>query len=308
VRWQQDDLRSVAAEYICSFDLKQLHHQSIVYRHKISFMYLRDGHVLSFGIKDNLQAQAASIYPLTQSGYRYSDLSSSLSSTPHHLMPMFDLQPRRPLLEREQHNTMCRFKLRVCPYPHQDQISAFIFNPGSAEKWQHCDKTQPWSRLSCGDLVVEHSLVDLNPQYAIEDFYPFTRCPNGKPEPYEPIVDGIRVLDRKNGAKDMRGECKWCTTVLKLVAAKSKEVQRHARAEIEKLEKKMLTDAQLRDIRKEAKETERQLDMWRARVWTRANKLIQEVKPTVDESKAVMNGKCNIKISTDSDKGEKVDN
>jgi CRISPR/Cas system CSM-associated protein Csm5 (group 7 of RAMP superfamily) len=116
------------------------------------------------------------------------------------------------------------------------------------------------------------------------------------------------VLDGKNGAKDVRGECKWCTTVLKLVAAKSKEVQRHARAEIEELEKKMLADAQLRDIREEAEETERQQDMLRAKVWTRANKLMQEVNSTVDEGKAVMNGKCDIKINTDSDEWERVDN
>jgi hypothetical protein len=244
---------------------------------------------------------------VTQSDYKSSDLSSDLNTTT--FARKFTGTKLHSIQSHQQLNKMCHFKLRVCPYPHQDQISTLIFNPDSAGKWVHCGKAQPWGRLSCGDLIIEHCLVDLNPQYAIEDLYPLTRCPNGKPKPSEQIVDDLRVLDGKNGAKHMTGICKWCTAVLKLVATKSKEIQKQSHVEIAELEKKMDADDQVRDTRKEAKEVERQLDMLRAKVWMRANHLLQEVKPAVDKSNGVVNGeRCKIKIKTDSDEWETVDN
>jgi len=80
------------------------------------------------------------------------------------------------------------------------------------------------------------------------------------------------------GAGELRmqgAECKWCTAVLKLVATKSKEIQKQARAEIVELEKRMSADLQLSKMHADIANKEKELDALRHRAWQKARSLME---------------------------------
>ncbi len=131
---------------------------------------------------------------------------------------------------------MCWYKVDTCPYPHHDSISALIFYPGHASKWEKCDKPKPWGRLSCGNLIVQHT-----------------------------------DLRRENTHPNHPADCKWCTAVLKLEATKSKEIQQQAQKEIEKLEDAINTNPKTRTLQEKIEALERELasvrnDAWKLRI------------------------------------------
>src|SRR5882757_6281185 len=137
---------------------------------------------------------------------------------------------------------MCYFKLHICPYPHQDPISALIFDPKKAELWERCDRRQPWGRLSCGHLVVEHpkDLTKSEARLSTEHILATRSNIPAEREKYKHMAFPIRQQRTPDdpivpiGAGEVRLQgtpCKWCTAVLKMVATKSKEIQKEARRE-----------------------------------------------------------------------------
>ena len=131
---------------------------------------------------------------------------------------------------------MCWYKLETCPYPHHDPIRALIFYPTNASKWEKCDKPKPWGRLSCGNLIAQHT---------------DTR--------------------RENSHPNVTADCQWCTAVLKLVATKSKEIQQQASKEIEELEDKINANPQARKLKEKIEALERELisvcnEAWELRI------------------------------------------
>ncbi|KIW69453.1 hypothetical protein PV04_05330 [Phialophora macrospora] len=127
---------------------------------------------------------------------------------------------------------MCWFKLDTCPYPHHDPIRALIFIPGNASKWEHCDRPQPWGRLSCGKLIVQH-----------------TAGQSGNPRPA------------------LATDCEWCTTVLKLAATKSKEIQQQARTNIAEMEEKFNANDKLKGVYKTIQLLETAVSGLRDKAW-----------------------------------------
>ncbi|OCT47617.1 hypothetical protein CLCR_03731 [Cladophialophora carrionii] len=127
---------------------------------------------------------------------------------------------------------MCWFKLDTCPYPHHEPIRALIFIPGNASRWKHCDKPQPWGRLSCGKLIVQHNAAQLR------DSHPA-----------------------------LAADCEWCTAVLKLAATKSKEIQQQARTDIAEMEEKFNTDAKLKELHTKIQALETEVIGMRNQAW-----------------------------------------
>jgi len=126
---------------------------------------------------------------------------------------------------------MCHFKLDVCPYPNHDPIRALIFIPSNASLWKACDEPKPWGRLSCGNLIIQHT------------------------------------NDASKRQSSRTADCKWCTAVLKLVATKSKEIQQQAREEIAELEKKMDADRELTTMRIAIEILEKDLARLKTELW-----------------------------------------
>ncbi|KAJ9611253.1 hypothetical protein H2200_004436 [Cladophialophora chaetospira] len=127
---------------------------------------------------------------------------------------------------------MCWYKLETCPYPHHDPIRALIFYPTNASKWEQCDKPKPWGRLSCGNLIVQHT---------------DTRQENSHPH--------------------ITADCKWCSAVLKLVGTKSKEIQQQAHKEIVELEDKFNANPQGGKFKETIEWLERELTKMRNAAW-----------------------------------------
>lgn len=183
---------------------------------------------------------------------------------------------------------MCYYKLRICPYPHQDPISALIFDPLRAGHWERCDKPQPWGRLSCGHLVVEHpkDLTKSATALSLEHILATRSNIPAEREKYKHMAFPIRQrrssTDRTIvpiGAEEVRlqgAPCLWCTAVLKTVATKSKEIQGEARKEISDLEHQMDASAELRQMQRDIASKEQELDDLRHDAWRLARVLMDE--------------------------------
>lgn len=91
--------------------------------------------------------------------------------------------------------------------------------------------------------------------------------------PDDPIVPIGAGEVRLQGA-----ECKWCTAVLRMVATKSKEIQKEARREIAQLEQIMDDDSGLRKMQKAIMEKERELDDLRHDAWRKSRALLDDSK------------------------------
>jgi len=176
------------------------------------------------------------------------------------------------------HLTMCYFKLHICPYPHQDPVSALIFDPLKAGQWERCDKPQPWGRLSCGDLVVEHPKDLTNSETALSHEHILATRSNIPVERQKFKHMAFPTRQRRSstdpivpiGAGEVRlqgAPCLWCTAVLKMVATKSKEIQKEAHREIVDLEHTMDSNPELRKMRKDITEKEKRLDDLRHDAW-----------------------------------------
>ncbi|EXJ84883.1 hypothetical protein A1O3_05558 [Capronia epimyces CBS 606.96] len=180
---------------------------------------------------------------------------------------------------------MCWYKLNICPYPHQEALSALIFDPSSASQWQHCDRPHPWGRLSCGSLIVEHP-KDLLRSETQATFEHILATRSNLPAEGENHPTAISVRQRRSstettivpgGAGRPRSQgapCLWCTAVLKTVATKSKEIHQDARREIAGLEQKMDTSPSLREIQREIMDKEKELDNLRHIAWRKASDLM----------------------------------
>ncbi|KIX07191.1 uncharacterized protein Z518_01844 [Rhinocladiella mackenziei CBS 650.93] len=181
---------------------------------------------------------------------------------------------------------MCRFKLQICPYPHQDPISALIFNPNKADHWERCGRPQPWGHLSCGNLIVEHPKSRSQSETCLAHEHALATLSNAPASTklYKPI--GSTLLQRRSStdstivpidAGEIRPEgipCLWCSTVLKMVATKSKEIQKEASKTIVHLENKMDGNAELRNIQRKIMDKETELDILRRDAWRRASTLM----------------------------------
>ncbi|EXJ73187.1 uncharacterized protein A1O5_02947 [Cladophialophora psammophila CBS 110553] len=183
---------------------------------------------------------------------------------------------------------MCRFKLQVCPYPEQDPVSSLIFNPKNSSQWEHCDEPRPWGRLSCGKLVIEHPthLTKAEPALSCENTPATRSCSSDQreqhihtglpgrqePTPYNSIAPAAA------GEAQLQGEaCKWCTAVLRLVATKSKEMQKVARKEIAEVERTMGEDAELRKMHGKIADKEHELNAMRHDAWRKAAMLMDDL-------------------------------
>ncbi|KAI1609094.1 hypothetical protein EDD37DRAFT_612395 [Exophiala viscosa] len=183
---------------------------------------------------------------------------------------------------------MCYFKLDICPYPNKDPVAALIFLPTKASEWEHCDKPKPWGRLSCGNLVVEHPRdVSKSPSTSSPEHVFTTRSRNAlETEQHEENKLNVR-LGRSSTEGTMVAfvtsevvcevaKCRWCTAVIKLVATKSKEIQNEARLEVARLEAAMDSDAKLRNLHRDMRDKEEQLDILRHNAWKMATRLMDE--------------------------------
>ncbi|KIY02712.1 uncharacterized protein Z520_01177 [Fonsecaea multimorphosa CBS 102226] len=179
---------------------------------------------------------------------------------------------------------MCRIKLHICPYPDHDPVSSLIFNPKNAHRWELCDNPRPWGRLSCGRLEVEH------PKHLTRARTPLsskTAPTTGShhPKQHEMHKQDISTAGNEPLLNDtvapaaadevLQGEpCKWCTAVLRLVATKSKEMQKLAREEIAEVERKIGDDAELKKMHEEIADREQELNGMRHDAWRKATVLM----------------------------------
>ncbi|KAK4946075.1 hypothetical protein LTR10_014877 [Elasticomyces elasticus] len=186
---------------------------------------------------------------------------------------------------------MCYYKLDACPYPNKDLVAALIFLPAKAGDWEYCDKPKPWGRLSCGNLVVEHPKdLPKQPSTSLPEEI-LTTHPRNDPKIEQHGDNDVRARLRRSSTEGpivtfvpceaVRevATCRWCTAVIKLVGTKSKEIQDEARSEVARLEAAMDGDAKLRNLRRELKEKEEQLDILRHNAWKMAASLMDRKAP-----------------------------
>ncbi|KAK5192615.1 hypothetical protein LTR99_009631 [Exophiala xenobiotica] len=200
---------------------------------------------------------------------------------------------------------MCRYKLQTCPYPHQDPIAALIFLPDKAGQWVPCDEPKPWGRLSCGKLVVMHPQIPA--EVVLKSLFPpalqllenrsgnlekkedpqHSETPDLQTQSYaDTIIPGTAAgVDGTNdaeGAPIQLATCKWCTSVVKLVATKSKEKQSEARQEIAQLEKLMDGCPLLRQLQGKILRLEQNLDTLRHDALALTRALRDDTETTAD--------------------------
>lgn len=188
---------------------------------------------------------------------------------------------------------MCRFALDVCPYPDQDPISALIFNPTKAGAWESCDKPKAWGRLSCGNLSIAHpvnvtpSTICLSPPRGLA-----ARDNNGIDKHLIPSKHGkhtsIEITEIKPNDEEVIFHdvaCVLCTTVLKLVSTKSKELQANARHFLLELEATMRQNPELRKVQEAIKEKAIELEGMKQEAWKMAYTLLPKEDSTLEEKR-----------------------
>ncbi|KAG9770298.1 hypothetical protein ABEF93_007442 [Exophiala dermatitidis] len=196
---------------------------------------------------------------------------------------------------------MCWYKLDVCPYPHREPISALIFDPSNASQWEYCDKPQPWGRLSCGNLIVEHSKDSLKSEVSATFEHILASRSNlpvdveNQPLNAHPVrrqrssTEGTIVPSGAGNLRPRGAQCLWCGAVLKMVATKSKEVHEIARRQIASLEQKMDTSFDLRELQREIMDQEKMLDDLRHSAWLKARE-VMEAKGDDDNGQTEVQG------------------
>ncbi|KEF62357.1 uncharacterized protein A1O9_00329, partial [Exophiala aquamarina CBS 119918] len=180
---------------------------------------------------------------------------------------------------------MCRYTLSTCPYPDHDPIAALIFNPNKAETWHACDEPKPWGRLSCGNLSIEHpayptaTAICLLPTRILAPRSNTIECGNEKRE--RSFIDVKPSSSRTpaiaaNGdeVKPQSAQCLLCTTVLKLVSTKSKELQNTARQSLAELEEAMSNNAEVRKMQKAVMDKMMELETLRRETWKLTHTLL----------------------------------
>lgn len=177
---------------------------------------------------------------------------------------------------------MCFYKLDVCPYPHEDPVRALIFDPAKDAEWEICDIPQPWGRLSCGSLVVEHPTItsaseEISNIEHIEDV--LTTRSNIPDEKGCSKGVTISVRSRRSSsdctitpasvtALGTHGTaCPWCTLIIKLAATKSKQLQKELRLKIAELETKMDTNHELRRMQQDIMNKAKEMYDMRSKAW-----------------------------------------
>lgn len=181
---------------------------------------------------------------------------------------------------------MCRYTLHICPYPDHDPIAALIFNPTKAGTWECCDKPKPWGRLSCGNLSIEHPTNIPAPAGCLS--------PRRIPAPRsnitavggndkqmatfnheKPISSEIPAITTNEEEVKLPGApCVLCTTVLKLVSTKSKEIQNTARQTLAGLESVMNSSPELTKMQKAVTDKMMELEALRYEAWKLTHTLL----------------------------------
>jgi hypothetical protein len=181
---------------------------------------------------------------------------------------------------------MCRYTLHICPYPDHDPIAALIFNPTKAGTWESCDKPKPWGRLSCGNLSIEHPTnitapaVCLSPRRILAPRSNTTAaCGNDKHIAFfnheKPTPSEIpAITTNEEEVKLLAAPCVLCTTVLKLVSTKSKEIQNTARQSLTELESVMNNSLELRKMQKAVTDKIMELEALRYEAWKLTHALL----------------------------------
>ena len=118
-------------------------------------------------------------------------------------------------------------------------------------------------------LTTEHILATRSGNADLRETYKHKILPTGQ---QRKLKDSVMPIGTGEVPVHL-APCKWCTAVLKLVATKSKEIQKKARVEIEELEKQMDGNAELKKMHEEIENKEKEMDALRHGAWKRARRL-----------------------------------
>ncbi|KAK5057631.1 hypothetical protein LTR84_011632 [Exophiala bonariae] len=190
---------------------------------------------------------------------------------------------------------MCRYTLHICPYPDHDPIAALIFNPAKAGLWEHCDKPKPWGKLSCGNLSIVHptnmtsSTVWLSPPPVLAPRdNNVGSIGNEKHTAATKSVDhtAIEITEITPNDEEVILDdepCVLCSTVLKLVSTKSKELQEIARQALVEFESIMNKNLELRKMQETINVKAAEMESMRHETWKMAHALLSQQDGNMDE-------------------------
>ena len=183
---------------------------------------------------------------------------------------------------------MCWYNLNICPFPDHDAISALIFNPSKAGGWVPCNEIKPWGRLSCGCLTVTHPIKPTKSPMA-KSFEHILKTQTNRPMDMESPKHKASAVPQERSSTEttvvpsdaddnesQRSSCSWCTTVLKLVSTRFKEVQGEARNSLYELEAMMKTSPEWLDVQNEIKLKNQELAEMKQHAWNMSQALVNE--------------------------------
>ncbi|KIV96394.1 hypothetical protein PV10_00272 [Exophiala mesophila] len=196
---------------------------------------------------------------------------------------------------------MCRYVLETCPYPDQDPVTALIFEPTKLKLWEICELPTAWGRLSCGNLVIQHSLspaeqIVSTPVKAILTTH--SNLPSESDSCLKtnlahvphPSTDSAYVATNIQMKQPQEtAACVWCSAVMKYAATKSNEVRALAQKSLDEIERVMDTSEELRAIQRDIHIKTQELNSLRHVAWALSreqweDKLVKDTQEEKDNS------------------------